>query len=364
MTEHQIRLYDTSGILQYVLTDYLWLSYTKRVNYPGLAQFGLSGDHPAVTDLADKWKVEVQRRDKANGIDWTTEFEGLYREPEQVDVSPGTFSALCPGNLSMLGWRIVAWKAGTASRSEFTTDPAETIIKTLVEYNAAASATTGNGRELNGAITGLSVEADGANGNTLNWYCAWKNVLEELQKLALIGGGDFDLVRTGANTYEFRWYTGQLGTDRTATALFSTGRGNMANPHYRIRRINEKTVAVVAGQGEGSQREVITRTGANYDASANHIEVLVDARDIAAGDTGGLNARGDQAMDEAEAEEDFEFDFIQIPGSLYGTHYFLGDLVSAESPFTGTVVNRKINAVTVDVKQAGREDIKVELGNA
>lgn len=363
MTDHQLRLSDTSGVLQYILTDYLWLSYTKTVNYPGIAQFGLSGDHPAISDLADKWKVEILRRDADNYIPWTSEFEGLYREPEQAGVNPGEFAAIVPGCMSMLDWRVVAWPAGTSNRSYFTSAKAETIMKTLVNYNAGSPATLANGRIRTGTITGLSVEADSALGNTLNWYCAGKPLLKELQELAQVAGGDYDLVRTGANAYQFRWYTGQRGTDRSASVIFAIDRGNMGSPYFRIKRLQERTVAIVAGQGEGSDRDFVVRTGANYSAG-NDIEDFVDARNVALGDTSGLNAAGDKELATAEAVEEFGFDVLQTPSSLYGLHYFFGDLVTALSPFTGSAVTRKVRSITISADPGGDEIISVELGNA
>ena len=160
MAEHVIRLSNSAGTLQYVITDYLWLNYAKYVNKPGLAQFAIPGNHPAVSQIADKWQVQIQRRDLRNGIDWTTEFDGLYREPEQADVgSTGVFIATAAEIKAILGWRIVAWTANTTNRSKFTTAKAETVMKTLVNYNAGSAATTGNGRERTGTITGLSVQS-------------------------------------------------------------------------------------------------------------------------------------------------------------------------------------------------------------
>jgi hypothetical protein len=253
----------------------------------------------------------------------------------------------------------VAWKAGTASRSVFTSDPAETIMKTLVSYNAGSAATTGHGRIRTGTITGISTAADGADGTVTDWYCAYDNLLETLQKLARIAGGDFDLVKTGAQAWEFEFYTTRLGTDRSATVIFSLEYDNMSNPRFVTQRLSEATVALVGGQGEGSLRQVVTRTGANY-AAGNDIEIFVDARD--AGSTAGLNAKGDTVLEERRAYDQFDFDVLQTAVSLYGKHYFLGDLVTAVNPFTGTALARKINGVTVTVNR-GTEQIAVETAD-
>ena len=366
-TDYKIRVYNTSGVLKHEITDFQSLSYSKGVNLAGLANWQVNGAHPVVGDIADKWQVEIWRRIPAfagtAGVDWYRDFAGHYREPDWEGVDPGMFKALCPGDLAMLGWRIVAWPAGKNLRSQFESDKAETVMKTLADYNAGPNATTGNGRQRTGSITGITIESDGANGNTVDWYCAYDNLLKTLQELALIAGGDFDLVKTGSSSWEFRWYTGQLGTDRTVTVIFANELGNMANPKFRQRRMKERTVAIVAGQGEGDDRDIEVRTGTDYSAS-NDLEMFVDARDVTIGNSDALQDRGDQKLVEVEAEEEFEFDVLQIPSTLYGEHYFLGDLVTARSPFSGSELTRKVMAVDVTVERDGRERIRVGLGNS
>lgn len=361
MTDYKIRAYNAAGTLQYELVDFQSLSYRKAVNEAGLGKFVLNGEHPLVGEIADKWQIEFWRRNQGQGIDWTCDFYGLFREPDREGAGPGTFTALCPGQLSILDWPIVAWPAGTANRSQFSSTPAETILKTLVGYNAGSNATVGNGRLRTWAISGwtINVEADGAGGNDLDWYCAYDNLLATLQDIGAVAGGDFDLVKTAAATWEFRWYDGQLGQDRSGKVIFAVGLGNMARPRFRQRRLAERTVAIVAGQGEGSGREIAVRTGGNYSVT-NEIEMLVDARNVALGDSGGLNTRGDQALFEKRATDEFDFDVLQVPSTLYGLHYFLGDLVTVRSPYSGSDVTRKIRAVTVGVDTNG-EQIGVEM---
>lgn len=353
-TEYRLDVYDTSGVLQAILTDFTSLAYVKTVNSPGLLRFGLNGEHALLDNLDDQWQFEIWR--KPAGQAWARDFVGIYRQAEWDYADHSHFIATCPGIMDMLRWRIVAWTANTADRSKFTTTEAETIMKTLVSYNADASATVANGRIREGEITGMAVEADGANGNTLDWYCAYDNLLESLQKLALIAGGDFDLVKTSATAWEFRWYTGQLGTDRTATVKFSMELGNMAEPKYKEPRIEEKTVAIVGGQGTEADRDTVVRTGTNYKTS-NNIEMFVNATDIDLGDTAALEDRGDQKLNVVEARNEFEFKALQIPSTLYGVHYYLGDLVTAINPFNADSMTLKVQSVAVSLNEDGSETI-------
>ncbi len=362
LSDYKIRLFNTAGALQYEVTDFQALNYDLVVNGVGSAQFEVSGEHALVTDIADMWQVEIWRRNQALGIDWMREFSGFFRQSERIDVKPGVFVGVCLSDVYLLARRIVAWSAGTADRSKFSAVAAETILKTLVDYNATANATTANGRERDGEITGVTVESGSGGGNTLDWYCAWKNLLTALQEIAEVAGGDFDLVKTGAAAWEFRWYLGQLGMDRSATITFSIGYDNMSQPHFRDERLQEKTVAIVGGQGSGGSRDIEIRTGTNYSA-ANDIELFVDARDVDASDTAALQDRGDQRLSDIEAIDLFSFDAQQTAAVAYGRDYFLGYIVSVLSPFSGSTESHQITTVRVTVNTNG-EQVKIGLGGA
>lgn len=322
-----------------------WLSYRKELNAPGLLMFDLETDHAAIDDLERDGQIEVWRRDAANDLDWYVDFEALFVDEERFtdDAGNGTFRAICPGQMDFLSRAVVAWAADTADRSVFTADPAETIMKTLVTYNAvAASATTGNGRLRTTDLANITVETDAAGGNSVTFACAHQGLLEALQDLARIGARDFYLARTGAQAWEFR-VKQYLGTDRSATVVFALNYGNMGNPQLRRNRLNEKTVAIVGGQGLEDDRDFEVRTGTNYNATYNSKEVFYPATQYTT--TAGLQAAGDIRLDELRARDDLTWDVIQTPGSLYGVHYFLGDLVTGL--YQEITATKQISAVTV-----------------
>ena len=354
--DYYVRVLDIAGDLQFVITDFAALAYTRKVNSPGLMQLTLRGDHPLLAAMQDKWQLEVWR--KPAGGAFALDFVGLARQEEYYYGDRSTAVLTCPGLMSMLAWRVVAWYAGVANRSKFISAKAETISKTLVSYNATSSASVANGRIRAGTIAGLSIEADAAGGETVDWFCAWANLLETLQELARVGGGDFDLVKLTATTWQFRWYTGQLGTDRSASVIFAVQRGNMANPQYKALRISEVTAAIVGGQGEASSRVTAVRTGVNY-AAGNDIEAFVNASDVST--TAGLQARGDVALVEMQAAGEFNFAVLQTPACEYGTHYGLGDLVAAANPFTGASETLKVGEAHIRLDGGGNEQIEIRM---
>lgn len=357
--EYRVRIYTRTGTLVYELVDYTALAYTREVNAPGMAVVTLPGEHAAAAVDLD-YQLEVWRRNQTYSLDWYRDFSGLVRDVERRAGDDGTRTATlyAPGDLSLLGRAIVAYPAGTANRNKFTAAKAETILKTLVTRNATSAGTTADGRVRNVDLTGITVQADGAGGNTLDVACAWQNLLEACQDVAAVAGGDFDLIKTAAAAWEFRWYAGQRGTDRSATVVFSLLRGNMANPVLLRNTLAEQTVAIVGGQGEESARSIVVRTGANYSAPYNATEMFVDARSLTT--TAGLEAAGDRALWEAQARYTLEFDVVQTPATLYGVHYGLGDLVAASfEEYSGT---KKITGVAVQFDNNG-EQIKVTMGD-
>lgn len=356
-TDYKLRINNPSGVLQAEVTDFLSLDYLKVVNGPGRLNFLLKGTHQAIPALVNKSLVEVWRRNIEREIDWYCDFYTIFRDEDRSFRSRrDRFAAVCDGVNSILGWRIVNYPAETKFRNKFVGVPAENIMEDIVGYNCASGATTGNGRKRTGTISGVSVAESSGLGNVVDWNCFGDNVLETLQKLALIAGGDFDLVTTGPATWVFTFFEGQLGTDRSATLTFSLDYGNMEEPEYSVTRSGEKTVACVWGKGEGLNRDYVTRTGDNY-SSTNDIEVFVDAAGVKTAVTAAYNALGDRKLKELKATDDFKFGVLQTPASFYGKHYFLGDKVTGI--YKGVTKVLKISSVAVGF--AGKKE-RVEIG--
>ena len=346
MTVHTLLIHNASAAKTVQTTAVEALSYSRCVNEIGVCEFVLAANSPAVAYVGLNNEVVIQR-------DGVVDFAGITRWWEYAESERRTLTVRAQTAHSLLTRRCVAWAAATANRSSFSAVAAETIAKTLVNYNAGASATVVNGRKRAGAITGLTVQADGATGTALTLNCEWAPLLETLQQVAALGGGDFDLVRTAAGAWNFRWYNGQLGTDRSATVFFSTELGNMGNPVLTFDHLGEATVAVVGGDGEESARTIAIRTSADY-AATNDIEAFVNASGADS-----TSSAGDAALAERRRQHTFKFDVLQTPGCNYGTHYGLGDLVTAQ--YRGTDYGMQVRGVTVTREHYGAETVDVEL---
>lgn len=363
--EYQLRIIDTSGATQAVITDFLDLSYARVLNQPGLISFRLADGHPALAYIVSGNQVEVWRRNYSLGLDWgaSADFIGIIRSARWTTGEITTLTVQAPGIMSLLSWRHVAYRAGTLLRSDFIDDPAETIMKSIVTYNCTSAGTTTDGRvraatssgKINGIYT-ITVQADGGGGTTTTKGCAWDNVLSALQDVQLGSGGDFDLVKTGVLSFDFRWYLGQRGTDRTSSLFFSLERGNMISPEFIDDRIDERTVAIVGGKGEAQQRSVSVVTGDDYSTSRD-IETFVDA--TSTDDANGRTTAGREKLKIARAIPSFSFSAIQAPNAYYGLHYTLGDKVTAL--YRGQTFTQKVQSVSVSFDDRAGESIAVEF---
>jgi hypothetical protein len=338
-----IRIKDTAGAVKAVFTPngsdggengFFWLTWKKRVNGVNMAQFEVNQANPDVQYLVDKYQCEIVRADPAIGLAEYTSFDGLIRDdkPYTDDLGRDRIVVSAYGGNSLLTRRRIAYPANKANYTIFTAQKGETILKRLVRDNCdPAFGNVGVGRDRTPNTIGLTIATDLAQGNTINWSCGGRQkLLDELTKIALIAGGDFNVNRTGLSSWQFEFYLGQLGTDRTAGSspvIFSLDRGNMRAPTLVRNRSTEATAAIIGGKGEETARKIRNRTGANFSAT-NDFEIFVDGRNT--DDNSALDNIGDQALEAARFRNVLEFEVLQ--SALYSAekHYFLGDLTLAK----------------------------------
>jgi len=361
----QVRVKTAAGALAGVMVGdrkgFYSLSYERRVNSPGA--FGMylarTADETLDTYLARvnlfelDGQIEVWWRWPEYDIDWALDFEGFVRDINQSTTIDGADLAEIGGRgyVDLLSRRIIYATAGSAGANK--TGAAETVAKGYVNEQASAGAGAR-------AFTGLAMQADAATGNTVTRKYPYNNLLGAVQEIADIGGGDFDVVGTGAATFQFNWYNGQRGTDRSATVIFSEGRGNMGSPSLNHSRHAEVNAVLVAGQGEGASRMTTWRTDAARIALStwNRCERFLDQRQESA--AGGLNSAGDIALDEGEPKKVLSFQVLQVPSCLLGSHYFFGDLVTAS--YRGVSATKQIAGYRRTWNESGL-DTEVYVGD-
>ena len=99
--------------------------------------------------------------------------------------------------------------------------------------------------------------------------------------------------------------------------------------------IDAKTVALVAGQGEGVARDLVTRWSGTEPAGFDRREAFLDARDVELGETTVLAQRGDAFLAATGAETSLEADVHQYGGFRYREHWDVGDVVTVRNAERG-----------------------------
>ena len=356
--EYSLFVYTSAGTLSAICTDFLTIAVNRTVNAVDVAQFDVNAVSTTASYIVYGAIVEVYRQDIVNGIASTREFAGTIRGITTTYGQTTVITAQAVGTNAILADRIVAYKSGVANRSQFSAVPAETVMKTLYNYNLSTSATTANGRMLDGRLTGAAAATSSGLGNTISLSCSGQNLLSVLQDVQFSAGGDFALTYTVPATWTFVWYTGQLGTDRSASVILSVATGTVGKLVIRTNRITDTTAAVVAGQGEGSARVITTRP-ASLPTGLDLRETWIDARNQKT--SAEYTQLGDiELSNAARRRVTLQTEVLQNAALRYGRDYFLGDLVTVYAYAAGNIT-QKVASVALSISAQGAESVNVGL---
>lgn len=369
-SQYLVRLYNTSGILVAVFDNWISLNVEKRLNTFHTHQFSIDGLDSRVSLFEKDSFVEVLRRVQGLGLNWYQEYIGFHRTPQRQITSNGRriFTSYGRGLQDLLQRRDIAHYAGSTGAAK--SGAAETVVKDYVDENAGPSATAPP-RFFSGVTTGLTIEADAALGATWTGSRPSNKLSEVVKEIAEFAGLVIDVVSTGPATFEFRV---KEPDDRTNTGLDpTTGRNssgnvpvtfapelaNMTSPSFTVSATEEITAAIVLGQGQEADRAVRQRTSsALSDSPWNRVEDTRDARQEST--NAGLDALGDEVLEEGQERENFDFTVLQTISCAYGLHYFLSDLINAR--FEEIERQKQITEVRITVAE-GKEQITISLGD-
>lgn len=181
------------------------------------------------------------------------------------------------------------------------------------------------------------------------------------------------------STKEFEVITWQ-GADRSVLqdvnphVIFSKEYDNIINQSYVDSRTDYKTTAIVAGEGEGLAREVVT---VNDEVDGfDRREVYIDARDLQSeyttesGEektltpseyTEALEKRGSQKLSDYKIIETFESEVDMYSQFIYGTDYALGDKVSSRNDEIGISLHTRVISTTIKCDGTGKK-LNIDFG--
>lgn len=171
------------------------------------------------------------------------------------------------------------------------------------------------------------------------------------------------LTSTAMTGFKFRPL---LGANRTigntagnSPVVFSTDLKNILSGSYSYNTKSYKNTAIVAGEGEGTARNVRVLNDAN--SGVDRWELYVDARDLQSTDEEGntltavqynqvLDSRGFEKLEECAIAETYEATVsIDDDRYVYRRDYYKGDKVTIKDDTIGIQIDARITAVKVSI---------------
>lgn len=164
-------------------------------------------------------------------------------------------------------------------------------------------------------------------GEKLKFQTRYKVLADELTKLSKASGLGWNITLDYKNKkFIFNVLEGKDLTANQNTnppKIFSMEYDNILSQDYIDSNLDYKNMAIVAGQGEGENRE-IKLLNDNLEGLERR-EIFIDARDIEQGETGNLEDRGKIKLAEHKQINTFE---TKVIGYDYRKNWNLGDLIT------------------------------------
>lgn len=220
---------------------------------------------------------------------------------------------------------------------------AETIIKGYVERNAVNTTSER-------VIPNFTIAPNQFRGQSLFYQTRFKPLHEELEKISIATGIGWDVFFNG-NGYEFDVLEGRNLTtiqNDNPPVIFSAEFDNVKEQKMIESSIGYKNVAIVAGQGEGAERDIAI-VGEVSGLERN--EVYVDARDVEGSND--LSSRGEQKLSEYAKVESFETQVLTYGPFIYRKDWDLGDIVTVQNAKKTRTAHVRVVEVTEITEQDG-----------
>lgn len=155
----------------------------------------------------------------------------------------------------------------------------------------------------------------------------------------------FMLYMTDSNQLIFKLFAGQnrsFTQSKNPFIIYSEDFDNIISGTFNNSIQNFSNLALVAGEGEGSERRKLSCTNDSTEpAGMDRFELFVDARDISSTTDEGtltddeymtmLKERGYQKLEEVALDYTFDSQIDVVNSYIYGTDYYLGDVLQVIS---------------------------------
>lgn len=263
-----------------------------------------------------------------------------------------TISATGRQAKSILGKRII--NKQTQLAGDFTT-----AVFDLIQKNAGAEA--GDVRKIDGLTEFTSAVVK----SITETQVSYANLLDYTDELGQAYEVGAELTITDAAAFRYNLYE---GADRSDTVIFAQTFDNLISSEYSRSTRQQRTHALIGGQGEGTERILQEYDSAPSLRGIDRAEMFVDAKDISSKYTdtdgtekeldlstaadlakykGWLTERGKAKTAEAALVETFEGEIdTQHARQVFGVDYFLGDRVRVQDDHLGVYITPRILKIT------------------
>ena len=334
------------------------LDVTTRFNEPASGSVTLPAWSGIVDQLQPGRRLVVVR----DGQVWA---EGPLEVPQdyawgmETEGGPGRVTVNFTDDLAIIAgyltWPIpaVAWSAQTNAKRNLVATSAETIIRTLVNENC------GPGAQVARRIPNLVLDTAAGIGSTISATTRLEPLLEACRRVAVWGGGLGFRTRVEGGQILFGCYA---TADKTSTARFSAGLGNLRSVQYKMSAPTVTHALVQGPEVEApASRVFVERSNPMSAAAWWRVEQLVDGP--AENDTNGeLTAAGNEAVSAGSAPVELATVTVDIEDLQAGRDFDLGDRVTIELP-TGLEVVDRVLAIHLQATPDSGEYVTTLVGS-
>lgn len=276
----------------------------------------------------------------------------------KTDLDDGNQFIVRGRSLESILERRIVWKQTTLSGS------LQNGIKKLLDENAISPS------DPDRKITRLIFEASTDERVTslgIDQQFTGDNLYDVIQQLCSANNIGFKITISPDNKFVFKLYAGE---DRSFSQItqafvsFSPELENISDTNYFHSKVPFKTMTLVGGEGEGSDRimtQVMLPGGANTDLDRR--EKFTDARDVSSSVDGItlspeeyytlLYQRGILSLLESQSVSSFEGKVDPTVNYKFGIDFFMGDIVQIENEF-GLTGRTRVTEVVFSEDLSGR----------
>jgi hypothetical protein len=356
-----IQLLVTNGALAIQgdpLVDWTNLDVTVRFNEPGSGTVTLPAHPATMAQLQPGNRLMVIRDGEvwmAGPMEVPVDFS--WSIGESGDAPPGKVTVAFSDDLARpagyLTWPAPAsvWSAQPNTARQITATNAETIIRTLVNENCGPGALAAR------QITGFALAAAAGVGTTTSVNTRFEGLLAACRRVAIAGGGLGFRTRQTSSQIEFEVYA---PVDRTLTARFSSGLGNLRSVQYK-QSAPTVTHALVTGSDQATPRAYVDVSDAAAASAWWRVEQLVAG--TADNNTGGeLTQDGTEALASGAAPVELATVTVDTEDLKAGRDFGLGDRVTVALP-TGVEVIDLVRSIHLQATPTSGEYVTSLIGS-